>query len=98
MPQLIETLYDWLNNIWKIEAGLDKDFIYWGTQAACLEMIKSGTTTFNDQYWFCPHARRAALEMGMRPVVSFIFLDSHNPEMVMLSTFLRRLRSFCRYP
>ncbi|MBR4741187.1 MAG: amidohydrolase [Bacteroidales bacterium] len=77
------SLYDWLNNIWKIEAGLDKDFIYWGTQAACLEMIKSGTTTFNDQYWFCPHARRAALEMGMRPVVSFIFLDSHNPEMVL---------------
>lgn len=75
-------LYDWLSHIWKIEAGLDKDFIYWSTKVACLEMIKSGTTTFNDQYWFCPHTRQAALEMGMRPVVSFIFLDNHNAEMV----------------
>jgi len=75
------SLYDWLNNIWQIEAKLDRDFIYWGTKAACLEMIKSGTTTFNDQYWFCPHARQAALDMGMRPVVSFIFLDSHSQEL-----------------
>lgn len=75
------SLYDWLNNIWKIEAKLDRDFIYWGTKAACLEMIKTGTTTFNDQYWFSPHARRAALDVGLRPVVSFIFLDSHNPEL-----------------
>lgn len=76
------TLYNWLNNIWKIEAKLDGDFIYWGTKAACLEMIKGGTTTFNDQYWFAPHACRAAIEMGVRPVISFIFLDSHNAEMV----------------
>lgn len=75
------SLYDWLNNIWKIEAKLDREFIYWGTKAACLEMVKSGTTTFNDQYWFCPHARQAALEVGLRPVVSFIFLDSHNQEL-----------------
>lgn len=75
------TLYDWLHNIWKIEAKIDGDFIYWGTKAACLEMIKSGTTTFNDQYWFAPHARKAAVEMGIRPVVSFVFLDGNNPEM-----------------
>lgn len=76
-------LYDWLNNIWKIEAGLDGEFMYWGTKLAALEMIKGGTTQFNDQYWFAPHARRAAVEMGIRPVYSFIFLDSHNPEMVL---------------
>ena len=76
------TLYDWLNNIWKLEARLDKEFIYQATRLACLEMLRSGTTTFNDQYWMCPHARQAALEMGMRPVVSFVFLDGHNAEMV----------------
>lgn len=84
------TLYDWLNNIWKIEAKLDRDFIYWSTKAACLEMIRSGTTTFNDQYWFCPHARLAAVEMGLRPVYSFIFLDSQNPDMA------RRQRDACQ--
>ena len=76
------TLYDWLSHIWKLEAGLDKEFIYQATRLACLEMLRSGTTTFNDQYWMCPHARQAALEMGMRPVVSFVFLDGHDTEMV----------------
>ncbi|MBO4633925.1 MAG: amidohydrolase [Bacteroidales bacterium] len=76
-------LYDWLDNIWKLEARLDGDFIYWGTKAACLEMLRSGTTAFNDQYWYCPHARRAAVEMGLRPTVSFIFLDGHNQEMAL---------------
>ena len=69
-------LYDWLSHIWKIEARLDGEFIYWSTKAACLEMIRSGTSTFNDQYWYFNEARRAALEMGLRPAVSFVFLDS----------------------
>ena len=75
------SLYHWLDRIWKIEARMDGEWIYWGTKAACLEMIRSGTTAFNDQYWYCPHARRAALEMGLYPVESFIFLDGHNAEM-----------------
>ena len=74
-------LYDWLNRIWKIEARMDREFIYWATKVACLEMIRSGTTTFNDQYWYSPHARQAAIEMGIHPVISFIFLDSNNAEM-----------------
>ena len=68
------TLYQWLEKVWASEAKMDGEFIYWGTKAACLEMIKSGTTTFNDQYWFPSHARKAAVEMGLRPAVSFISL------------------------
>ena len=75
------TLYQWLDKVWALEAKMDGEFIYWGTKAACLEMIKSGTTTFNDQYWFPSHARKAAVEMGLRPAVSFIFLDSQDPKM-----------------
>ena len=74
------TLYNWLDNIWKIEARLDKDFIYWGTKLACLEMIRCGTTTFNDQYWFAPYARQAAVEMGIRPYISFVILDQFDRE------------------
>ena len=73
-------LYDWLNRIWKIEDRIDGEFIYWASKAACLEMIRSGTTTFNDQYWHSPRTREAAVEMGIRPAVSFIFLDGGNPE------------------
>ena len=70
----------WLSRIWAMEAKMDEEFIYWGTKAACLEMIKSGTTTFNDQYWFAPYARAAAVEMGIRPYISFVILDNFNRE------------------
>ena len=55
-------LHEWLSKIWEMEAKMDEEFIYWGTKAACLEMIRSGTTTFNDMYWFAPFARQAAVE------------------------------------
>ena len=65
----------WLTKIWAMEAKMDEEFIYWGTKVACLEMIRSGTTTFNDMYWFAPYARQAAVEMGIRPYISFVILD-----------------------
>ena len=68
-------LQPWLEKIWAMEAKMDEEFIYWGTKVACLEMIRSGTTTFNDQYWFAPFARQAAREMGIRPYISFVILD-----------------------
>ena len=40
----------WLDKIWKVEEHLDHDFVYWATKVSCLEMIRTGTTTFNDQY------------------------------------------------
>ena len=70
----------WLSKIWAMEAKMDEDFIYWGTKAACLEMIRSGTTTFNDMYWFAPFARQAAVEMGIRPYISFVILDRFDKE------------------
>lgn len=73
-------LQDWLRHIWSIESKLDAPFIYWGTKVAALEMIKTGTTTFNDQYWFSPTARIAAAEMGIRGAVSYVFLDHNNRE------------------
>ena len=70
---------DWIKNIWRIESKIDERFVYWSSKVAALEMIKTGTTTFNDQYWFSPAARRAALEMGIRPVVSYVILDKSGP-------------------
>ena len=73
-------LQPWLEKIWAMEAKMDEEFIYWGTKLACLEMIRSGTTTFNDQYWFSPFARQAAREMGIRPYISFVILDHFDQE------------------
>lgn len=70
----------WLDRIWAIESKVDADFVYWGTRAACLEMLRTGTTTFNDHYWHAPAAFRAASEMGLRPVESYVFLDRYDPD------------------
>jgi 5-methylthioadenosine/S-adenosylhomocysteine deaminase len=70
------SLMEWLQNkIWPTESKLTDEMVYWGTKLACLEMIKTGTTCFNDQYWFLPEAVRATDEMGMRSLQSFVILD-----------------------
>ena len=73
-------LKEWIDRIWEVESHIDGDFVYHATKVACLEMIKSGTVTFNDQYWFPLMARKAAVEMGLRPVISYVVLDHNNKE------------------
>jgi 5-methylthioadenosine/S-adenosylhomocysteine deaminase len=69
-------LQKWLTTkIWPVEANLTKDDIYWGTKLACLEMIKSGTTCFNDMYYHGEIAAKAVEEMGIRGVLSEVFFD-----------------------
>lgn len=71
--------HEWLARIWQIESGITPEYVYYATRLACLEMIKTGTATFNDQYWHMPQARKAALEMGLRPVLSYVLCDRMNP-------------------
>lgn len=69
-------LHDWLTNyIWPLEAKLDEEDIYHGARLACLEMIRSGTTCFNDMYWHFHGTARAVEEMGLRAVLSSVFID-----------------------
>ena len=70
----------WIDRIWRIEEKIDAEYVYWATKVACIEMIKTGTTTFNDQYWFPLHGHSAAAEMGLRSVVSYVVCDKNNPE------------------
>ena len=68
-------LHDWLDKIWELEKNLDEEYVYHATKVACLEMIKTGTTTFNDQYWYMPMAYKAASDLGLRAALSYVFLD-----------------------
>ncbi len=72
--------HKWLDKIWEVEENIDEEYVYHATKLACLEMIKTGTTTFNDQYWYMPMAYKAAMEMGMRPALSYVVLDKNDPE------------------
>ncbi|MBO6149097.1 MAG: amidohydrolase [Lachnospiraceae bacterium] len=62
---------DWLfNTIDPIEAELTPEDAYWGSLLGQIEMIKAGTTTFNDQQMHIHMVTRAAKESGMRAVIS----------------------------
>lgn len=74
-------LHDWLEQkIWPLERNLEPKHIRAGTRLACLEMIKSGTTCFNDMYFMMKEAAQATEEMGLRAVLSEGFVDLMNPD------------------
>ena len=74
-------LKPWLEDrIWPNEAKLTKEDIYWGTKLACLEMIKSGTTTFFDMYLDYHATAEAVEEMGIRVNNSVSCFDWFKPE------------------
>ena len=69
-------LQDWLEKaIWPREAKMEPEDVYWGTKLACLEMIRGGTTCFNDMYFHMDRAAQAVKEMGLRAVLSEGFID-----------------------
>jgi len=72
--------HEWIDRIWDIESRIDDEWVYHATKVACLEMIKTGTTTFNDHYWHMPMAHKAAVEMGLRPVLAYVICDRNDPE------------------
>ncbi|HEC28886.1 MAG TPA: TRZ/ATZ family hydrolase [Gammaproteobacteria bacterium] len=70
-------LMDWLqNHIWPVESRfIGPEFIKDGTRLAIAEMIRSGTTCFNDMYFFPEVTAQVAIEAGIRAVVGLIVLD-----------------------
>ncbi|MBM3309061.1 MAG: amidohydrolase [Candidatus Altiarchaeales archaeon] len=66
----------WPKKVWPAEARLTGKDVYAGTKLACLEMIKTGTTCFNDMYFYPEYTARAVKEMGLRATVSEVYLDT----------------------
>ncbi|MDH5765849.1 MAG: TRZ/ATZ family hydrolase [Gammaproteobacteria bacterium] len=70
-------LMDWLNNhIWPAEQRwVTEEFIQDGSELAMAEMLRSGTTCFNDMYFFPDITARVATSVGMRACVGLIVID-----------------------
>ncbi len=69
-------LMEWLQeNIWPVEKRMSDDDVYWGTRLACVEMIRSGTTSFWDMYWHAQAAARAVEDAGVRAVTAAPLID-----------------------
>ena len=63
-------LMTWLEeHIFPVEAELvAPEFVYWGTLLSAVEMLRSGTTTFADMYYFPDDVARAVAVAGIRAV------------------------------
>ena len=61
-------LMDWLNNhIWPAEGKwVGNEFVYDASRLAMGEMIRGGTTCFNDMYFYFNTTAKAAEEIGIR--------------------------------
>ncbi len=60
-------LEPWLHEkIWPFESHLTSDDVYWATLLAIAEMLRGGTTTFADMYFYTEDGARAMIESEMR--------------------------------
>ncbi len=70
-------LMDWLqNHIWPAEQKwVNEAFIQTGVELAIAEMLRSGTTCFNDMYFYPEVSARIAKRIGIRASIGLIVLD-----------------------
>jgi 5-methylthioadenosine/S-adenosylhomocysteine deaminase len=70
------------------------EFVRLGTQLACAEMIRSGTGTFADMYYFEEEVARAAADAGMRALCGQTVLKFPAPDAATFEDSLARARRF----
>jgi len=75
-------LMDWLQNfIFPAEAkNVDRDFVRWGTRLALAEMVRSGTTTYADMYYFESDIAEETRRAGVRGVLGETMIDFPAPD------------------
>ncbi len=70
------------------------DFCWLGTQLACAEMIRSGTTCFADMYYYEEAVADATAQAGMRAVCAETVLKYSTPDALSYDESLARTRDF----
>ena len=75
-------LIDWLENyIFPTEVEfVDEEFVRVGTEVSCWEMIRGGTTTFVDMYYYPDTIAQVVDECGMRALISATVIDQRSPD------------------
>lgn len=75
-------LMDWLQNyIFPAEVEfVDPEFVRIGTELACWEMIRGGTTTFVDMYYYPDTIADVVDSCGMRALISATVIDQRSPD------------------
>ncbi len=86
-------LRTWLEEkIWPLEEKLTREDVYWATRLACLEMIQTGTTFFNDMYWEYDATVQAVRKSGLRARIAGVFIDQFDEELAKKQREINRHR------
>lgn len=74
-------LMEWLqSHIWPAEAKhVSAQFVHDGTLLACAEMLRGGTTCFNDMYFYPKATAKAAISSGIRASIGLVTFDFSTP-------------------
>jgi 5-methylthioadenosine/S-adenosylhomocysteine deaminase len=92
-------LQDWLQDyIFPAEAkNVRPDFVRAGTELAMVEMLRGGTTTFADMYYFEDDVAQAVKQVGMRGVLGETLLDVPAPDNKTPAQALEYTRKFLEH-
>ena len=86
-------LSDWLDNMRRYENKITRDDVYWGALLGEIEMIKSGTTTFNDMYFYEESVLNSVSATGIRSVIDIPFYFDNNGELIIDEDFINKSKS-----
>jgi 5-methylthioadenosine/S-adenosylhomocysteine deaminase len=89
-------LMDWLQNyIFPTEVRfVDAEFVRIGTTLACWEMIRGGTTTFVDMYYYPDAVAQAVEKCGLRALIAPTVIDQKSPDAADAADSLRVAADF----
>ncbi|MEM9385664.1 MAG: amidohydrolase family protein [Pseudomonadota bacterium] len=93
-----QDLITWLNDyIFPAEVRfVDDALVSLGTELACAEMIRGGTTTFVDMYYHPDAIAEAVARCGLRAFVSATVIDQHSPDAADAAEGLANAHAFIR--
>jgi len=82
---------EWLECIWRAESEITPSDVYLGSLLACVEMIRSGITTFADVYIHMDKVAQAVEESGLRGVLGWGVVEGAGGETLKAKLSERRI-------
>ncbi|MBW4436461.1 MAG: amidohydrolase [Pleurocapsa minor GSE-CHR-MK-17-07R] len=74
------TMDGWYNTIRLLELAMTADMVPASVEVACAEMIRTGTTTFADQYFFMDQVIPTVERSGLRAALAYGIVELNDPE------------------
>jgi len=92
------TLDGWYNTIRTLELVMTADMVPASVEVACAEMIRTGTTTFADQYFYMDQVIPVVERSGLRAALAYGVVELDDPvarerELTALEGFLENINS-----